>query len=84
MTDSDSDIFLVVSADEKLDWILDSGSTYHLCIDRDVFSTYAECERLIRMVNNMGNRVVSKGIVWFCMIDERSLTLIKVRYVPNL
>ena len=38
------DVLLAASNDGKSDWILDSGSAYHLCIDREVFSTYATCE----------------------------------------
>ncbi|GFS32075.1 hypothetical protein Acr_00g0020680 [Actinidia rufa] len=36
MADEDeSDVLLVVSADEKSDWVLDLGSVYHLCRDRE-------------------------------------------------
>ncbi|GFY82702.1 AT-hook motif nuclear-localized protein 1 [Actinidia rufa] len=63
MTDSDNDAFLVSSADENPDWVLDSGSTYHFCRDRKMFSTYAACEGLVRMANNTTNKVVGKGTV---------------------
>ena len=43
----ESDVFLAVSEDEKSDWVLDSGSAYHLCRDREVFSTYASCEERV-------------------------------------
>ena len=84
MIDSDNDVFLVASTDGKLDWILNSGSAYHLCRDREMFSAYAACERLIRMENNTANRVIGKGTIQFCMADGRSLTLTKVRHVPSL
>ncbi|GFZ09733.1 BTB/POZ domain-containing protein [Actinidia rufa] len=69
MTDSDNDAFLVSSADENPDWVLDSGSAYHFCRDRKMFSTYAACEGLVRMANNTTNKVVGKGTVRFRMAD---------------
>ena len=61
MTDSDNNTFLVALADEKSDWILDSGSAYHLCRDKEMFFTYTTCDdRLVRMANNMANKVVDK------------------------
>ncbi|GFS41059.1 hypothetical protein Acr_00g0071990 [Actinidia rufa] len=57
----ENDVLLAASDDEKSDWVLDSGSTYHLCRDREVFSTYAACERRIWMVNNTSSRVVGRG-----------------------
>ncbi|GFY90898.1 hypothetical protein Acr_07g0010940 [Actinidia rufa] len=84
MTDSDNDAFLVSSADENPDWVLDSGSAYHFCRDRKMFSTYAACEGLVRMANNTTNKVVGKGTVRFRMADGRSVTLTEVRHVPKL
>ncbi|GFS43592.1 hypothetical protein Acr_00g0085960 [Actinidia rufa] len=84
MTDSDNDAFLVSSAYENPDWVLDSGSAYHFCRDRKMFSTYAACEGLVQMTNNTTNKVVGKGTVRFRMADERSVTLTEVRHVPKL
>ncbi|GFZ10943.1 hypothetical protein Acr_22g0003410 [Actinidia rufa] len=78
------DVLLAASDDGKSDWILNSGSAYHLCRDREVFSTYAACEGHIWMANNTSSRVVGKGSVLFRMVDGRSMTLIEVRHVPNL
>ncbi|GFY95439.1 hypothetical protein Acr_10g0008240 [Actinidia rufa] len=77
MTEDKSDVLLTASVDEKLDWVLDSNSAYHLCRDREVFSTYATCEGLVWMTNNTANRVIGKGTVWFHMTNERSMTLIE-------
>ncbi|GFY84998.1 hypothetical protein Acr_03g0017720 [Actinidia rufa] len=85
MTDKDeNDVLLAASADRKSDWVLDSGSAYHLCREREVFSTYAACDKHIWMVNNTTSRVVGKGSVRFCMEDKKSVNLTKVRHVPNL
>ncbi|GFZ14038.1 chromatin remodeling factor17 [Actinidia rufa] len=59
MTVDKSDVLLAESADGKSDWILKSGSAYHLCRDREMFSTYAACESSVR----------------FRMADGKSLTL---------
>ena len=80
----ESDVLLVASVDGKSNWVLNSSSAYHLCRDREVFSTYAACERLVWMTNNKTNRVVGKGTVRFRMADGRSMTLTEVSHVPSL
>ncbi|GFZ21721.1 hypothetical protein Acr_29g0008830 [Actinidia rufa] len=85
MADEDeSDVLLAALADGKSDWVLNSGSAYHLCRDREVFSTYVTCEGRIWMVNNIASRVVGKGLDRFHMADKRSVTLTEVRHVPNI
>ncbi|GFY85861.1 hypothetical protein Acr_04g0005990 [Actinidia rufa] len=76
--DDESDVLLVASEDGKLDWVLNSGSAYHLCRDREVFSIYAACKGRVWMAKNTASRVVGKGSVWFRMADERSVTLTKI------
>ncbi|GFY97953.1 hypothetical protein Acr_12g0004940 [Actinidia rufa] len=78
------DVLLAASEDGKLDWVLDSCSAYHLCRDRDVFSTYAVCEGRVWMANNTASKVIGKGSVRFCMADRRFVTLTEVRHVLNL
>ncbi|GFZ00191.1 hypothetical protein Acr_13g0015900 [Actinidia rufa] len=63
--EDESDVLLAASEDGKSNWVLDSGSAYHLCRDRDVFSTYAACEERIWMANNIASKVVGKGSVYF-------------------
>ncbi|GFZ17267.1 hypothetical protein Acr_26g0005370 [Actinidia rufa] len=82
--DDEIDVLLAASEDGKSDWVLDSGSAYHLCRDREVFSTYAACEGRIWMANNTSSRVVGRGSVRFRMADGRSVTLTEIRHVPNL
>ncbi|GFZ08239.1 hypothetical protein Acr_20g0000470 [Actinidia rufa] len=82
--ENEFDVLLAASDDGKSDWVLDSGSAYHLCRDREVFSTYAACEGRIWMANNTSSRVVGRGSVRFRMADGRSVTLTEVRHVPNL
>ncbi|GFY80781.1 hypothetical protein Acr_01g0005900 [Actinidia rufa] len=76
MADEDEiDVLLAASDNGKSDWVLDSGSAYHLCRDREVFSTYAACEGRIWMANNTSSRVVGRGSVRFCMTDGRDVAL---------
>ncbi|GFZ05774.1 hypothetical protein Acr_17g0013460 [Actinidia rufa] len=82
--DDEIEVLLAASEDGKSDWVLDSGSAYHLCRDKEVFSTYAACEGRIWMANNTSSRVVGRGSVRFRMADGRSVTLTEVRHVPNL
>ncbi|GFS33854.1 hypothetical protein Acr_00g0030870 [Actinidia rufa] len=77
--EDESDVLLAASDDGKSDWVLDSGSAYHLCRYREVFSTYAACEGRIWMANNTCSRVVGRGSVRFRMADGRDagLTLVE-------
>ncbi|GFS39388.1 hypothetical protein Acr_00g0062660 [Actinidia rufa] len=79
MAVDESEVLLAASEDGKSDWVLDSGSAYHLCRDREVFSTYAACEGRIWMANNTASRVVGRGSVRFRMADGRDagLTLVE-------
>ncbi|GFZ00193.1 hypothetical protein Acr_13g0015920 [Actinidia rufa] len=74
----ESDVFLAASIDGKSDWVLYLGSDYHLCRDRDVFSTYKACEGHVWMTNNMATRVIGKGLVRFCMAGGRSMMLAEI------
>ncbi|GFY89759.1 hypothetical protein Acr_06g0016990 [Actinidia rufa] len=79
MAVDESEVLLAASEDGKLDWVLDSSSAYHLCRDREVFSTYAACEGRIWMANNTASRVVGRGSVQFRMADGRFVTLTEWR-----
>ncbi|GFZ10796.1 hypothetical protein Acr_22g0001940 [Actinidia rufa] len=78
------DVLLVASEDGKLDWVLDLDSAYHLCRDREMFSTYVACEGRVWMANNTASRVVGKGSVRFHMADGRSMILIETRGLYRL
>ncbi|GFZ05353.1 hypothetical protein Acr_17g0009250 [Actinidia rufa] len=67
--EDESDVLLAASDNVKSDWVLDSSSAYHLCKDREVFSTYAICKGRIWMANNTSSRVVGRGSIRFSMAD---------------
>ncbi|GFZ09911.1 hypothetical protein Acr_21g0005100 [Actinidia rufa] len=63
---------------------LDSGSAYHLCRDKEVFSTYATCERRKWMANNTCSRVVGRGVSLVQHGRREVCDVTEVRHVPNL
>ncbi|GFS36790.1 hypothetical protein Acr_00g0048070 [Actinidia rufa] len=58
MAVDESNVLLAASTDEESDWISNSGIAYHLCRDKEVFSTHVACEGLVRMANDA---IVGKG-----------------------
>ncbi|KAG6433809.1 hypothetical protein SASPL_105426 [Salvia splendens] len=85
--ESDGTVFIasanvVRSSDE---WILDSGCSYHICPNRDCFSTYESYDGgYVLMGNNSPCKVVGKGAVQIKMFDGIIRTLTNVRHVPDL
>ena len=58
MAVDEGDVLLAASSDGESDGISDSGIAYHLCRDREVFSTHVACEGIVRMANDA---IVGKG-----------------------
>ncbi|GFY98452.1 hypothetical protein Acr_12g0009930 [Actinidia rufa] len=61
MVVDESDVLLAASADEESDWISDSGIAYHLCRDREMFSTHDAIVVGKRQSASEGTLRVSKG-----------------------
>ncbi|XP_065044048.1 retrovirus-related Pol polyprotein from transposon TNT 1-94 isoform X1 [Musa acuminata AAA Group] len=69
----------------KNEWILDSGYSYHMCPNRNLFSTYESCNgRIILMGNNVACDVVGRDTIRIKIHDGIVRTLTNVRHVPNL
>ena len=69
----------------KNEWILDSGCSYHMCPNRDLFSTYESCNGgIVLMGNNAACDVVGRGTIRIKMHDGIVRTLTNVRHVPDL
>lgn len=67
------------------DWILDSGCSFHVCGDKEKFTTYEAYDGgIVRMANNSASRVVGKGIVRFRRPDGKTLRLSGVRHVEGV
>ncbi|CAL5434643.1 unnamed protein product [Camellia sinensis] len=69
----------------KYDWILDSGSTYHIWMDMKLFSTYQVKDGgIVYVANNTVSKIVGMGTLRLQMEDGKIFTLDGVRHVPRL
>lgn len=67
------------------DWILDTGASYHMCLNRDWFSTYEPMTGgSILMGNDAVSQVIGIGTVSIKCHDGVVRTLTDVRHVPDL
>ncbi|KAG8483273.1 hypothetical protein CXB51_022363 [Gossypium anomalum] len=89
LADENGDYFLLVSTSDNTkltsEWILDSGCSFHMCPNREWFSTYSSVEGgVVRMGNDSSSKVIGIGTVKIKMHDGTIKTLSDVRYVPDL
>ena len=67
------------------DWILDSGCTFHMCPNRDWFSTNETMSKgIVLMGNNVSCKITGIGTVRIKMFDGFVRTLGDVRHIPDL
>ena len=67
------------------EWILDSGCSYHMCLNRNWFTTYREINGgSVLMDNNVACKTGVIGIVKIKMHDGIVRTFAEVRHVPDL
>ena len=72
--------------DNPRTWWYDTGATIHVCIDKDMFSTYQKCngeERLL-MGNTGSSKIEGKGEVKLQMTSGKEITLKNVKHVPGM
>ena len=84
---SDGKILVASNDSQKAceEWILDSGCTYHMCPNRDWFSTYESVSKgVILMGNNASCKIVGVETIKIRMFDGIVRTLGDVRHVPDL
>ncbi|KAG8500910.1 hypothetical protein CXB51_002999 [Gossypium anomalum] len=89
LADENGDDFLLVSTNDnsKLtsEWILDLGCSFHMCPNREWFSTYSSVEgEVVRMGNDSSSKVIGISTVKIRIHDGTIMTLSDVRYVPDL
>ena len=65
---------------------MDIGSTHHVCIDQNLFSSYHPMDNgeEIFMGNSSSSKVVGKGKVILKMTSSKKLTLNDVLHVPDI
>lgn len=57
-------------------WVLDSGCSYHMCFNKDAFSTYKSIEGgVILMGNSMSCKILGIGTIKINMHDKVLRTL---------
>ncbi|KAG8474630.1 hypothetical protein CXB51_031256 [Gossypium anomalum] len=89
LVDESGDDFLLVSTSDNSkftsEWILDSGCPFHMCPNREWFSTYSSVEGgVVRMRNDSSSKVIGISTVKIRIHDGTIKTLLDVRYVPDL
>lgn len=66
-------------------WILDSGCSYHMCPNRDWFTSYESCDGgNVTMGNDAACKVVGRGSIKIKTLGGEIRTLMNVRHVPQL
>ncbi|KAG8489413.1 hypothetical protein CXB51_017856 [Gossypium anomalum] len=91
LADENGDDFLLVSTSDNTkltsEWILDSGCSFHMCPNREWFSTYSLVEGgVVRMGNNSSNlkgckiNIESSGI----KVSRGALVLLKGKRIGSL
>jgi hypothetical protein len=68
------------------EWILDSGASFHICINRDWFITYDSIKSggSVRMGDDRPCQIVGIGSIQIKMHDGIVRTLTDVRHVPDM
>ena len=70
-------------------WVLDGGSTTHICNDCSMFATFTEKHSTIGGIQKSAPSLISKGfgdVLLTCTVDgesNRTITLINVTYCPD-
>ncbi|KAG8480529.1 hypothetical protein CXB51_024593 [Gossypium anomalum] len=84
LANENGDDFLIVSTSDNSEltseWILDLGCSFHMCPNREWFSTYSSVEgEVVRMRNDSSSKVIGIGTVKIKMHDGTIRTLSNVR-----
>ena len=70
---------------DNSEWILDTGATYHVCPNRDWFSSFEKLDGCFAiMCDDHLCKVKGIGIVHIKMFNEMVRELKEVRYVPQV
>nr|GEY60364.1 copia LTR rider [Tanacetum cinerariifolium] len=80
-----SEVMMVMSVEALLDWIMDSGGSYHMIPRLDLFFDFLECDGgSVLLGDNMECKIRGIGKVRVQLKDELSFVLHNVRYIPEL
>ncbi|GJZ77012.1 retrovirus-related pol polyprotein from transposon TNT 1-94 [Tanacetum coccineum] len=83
----DSEVMMVMSAQAQalLDWIMDSGCSYHMTPRLDIHDDFLECDGgIVQLGDNMECKIKGIGKVRIQLKDGSSFVLHNARYIPEL
>ncbi|GJS07277.1 retrovirus-related pol polyprotein from transposon TNT 1-94 [Tanacetum coccineum] len=84
-TYDDSEVMVVMSAQALLDWIMDSGCSYHMTPRLDILFDFLECDGgSVQLGDNRECKIRGIGKVRVQLKDGSSFVLHNVRYIPEL
>ncbi|GJY23881.1 retrovirus-related pol polyprotein from transposon TNT 1-94 [Tanacetum coccineum] len=84
-TYDDSKVMMVMSAHALLDYIMDSGCSYHMTPKLDILFDFLECDGgSVQLGDNMECKIRGIGKVRIQLKDGSSFVLRNVRYIPEL
>ncbi|GJS67592.1 retrotransposon protein, putative, ty1-copia subclass [Tanacetum coccineum] len=86
-TYDDSEVMMVMSAQAQalLDWIMDSGCSYHMTPRLDILFDFLECDGgSVQLGDNRECKIRGIGKVRIQLRDGSSFVLHNVRYIPEL
>ena len=80
-----SEVMMVMSAEALLDWIMDSGGSYHMTPRLDLFFDFLECDGgRVLLGDNRECKIRGIGKVRVQLKDGSSFVLHNVRYITEL
>ena len=84
-TNTNNALTISLSVSQISEWILDSGCSYHMCPNREMFLDFKEFNGgVVYMSNDSTCKMMRIGSVQIKMFDEVVRKLNDVRYVPDL
>jgi hypothetical protein len=68
-------------------WVVDSGATRHICVNRDAFTSYTilgDNEKLVYLTDSQTATVSGKGKILLKLTSGKTLALTNVLHVPSI
>ncbi|KAH9648407.1 hypothetical protein KPL70_025572 [Citrus sinensis] len=80
-----ADVLIAAERQPTVEWILDSGCSFHMCPNKEFFKTFESIDGgKVLLGNNLACKVTRMGTINIQMFDEETRKLKQVRYVPEL
>lgn len=80
-----AEVLMVSKGSSNKEWVIDSGSSFHMCPDQSVFFDYKKIDGgQVLLGNNYACSIVGLGSVKFQMKDRTRKVLQQGRHVPEL